>query len=159
MLLAVGTFPAAAAENDDSSMQEAVNAPFQNPLQESCRQLAPIIVRGACEIASPTADRAWPRWGAQVSTAFSKTKALAMFARLRHDHDSLLAELANAEISLLPERDLSRGRQDLYMVEIGANSRDEAKRICARLRAEGAACIVRKNDILSLSATADRSEP
>jgi len=40
---------------------------------------------------------------------------------------------------------LSRGRRYLYMVQVGADSRDEADKLCTRLRANGGACIVQKN--------------
>ena len=33
----------------------------------------------------------------------------------------------------------------MYMVQIGADSRDDAGRLCATLRADGGACIVQKN--------------
>ena len=53
--------------------------------------------------------------------------------------------LADREPFVLPERNLSRGRRYLYMVQIGADSRDDAAKLCAQLRADGGACIVQKN--------------
>jgi hypothetical protein len=40
-----------------------------------------------------------------------------------------------------------------------ADSRDNANQICARLRAEGGACIVRKNSAWSLNASTDGGQP
>jgi len=109
---------------------------------EQCRQLAPLVVRAVYETEPLTASGAWRPWGIQVSTAFSKEKALSWFGRLKQLHASVLAD---AEPFVLPERNLSRGRRYLYMVQIGAESRDEATKLCAALRKNGGACIVQKN--------------
>lgn len=111
-------------------------------VQESCKKLAPLVVRAVYETEPLTASGAWRPWGAHVSTAFSKAKALAMFARLRRQHVSVLAD---REPFVRPTRNLSRGRRSMYMVQIGAGSRKDAAEICTRLRAGGGACIVQKN--------------
>jgi hypothetical protein len=100
------------------------------------------VVRAVYETEPLTASGAWRPWGAHVSTAFSKAKALAQFARLRRQHQSVLAD---REPFVLPERNLSRGRRYLYMVQIGADSREDAMQICAKLRSAGGACIVQRN--------------
>jgi len=110
--------------------------------QDSCRKLAPLVVRAVYESEPLTASGAWRPWGVHVSTSFSKAKALAQFARLKRQHVSLLGE---REPFVLPERNLSRGRRYLYMVQIGADSRDDAAKLCASLRSDGGACIVQKN--------------
>ena len=69
-------------------------------------------------------------------------KALAKFGRLRRAHTSVLAQ---REPFVLPKRNFSRGRRALYMVQIGADSRKDARDICAALRKDGGACIVQKN--------------
>ena len=109
---------------------------------ESCRKLAPLVVRAVWETEPLTASGAWRPWGLRISTAFSKSKALAQFARLQQRHNSLLAD---AQPFVLPERNLSRGRRYLYMVQIGAGSREEADALCSQLRKQGGACAVRKN--------------
>jgi len=111
-------------------------------VQESCRTLAPLVVRAVYETEPLTASGAWRPWGAHVSSAFSKGTALAKFARLRRAHGSVLAD---REPFVLPQRNLSRGRRALYMVQIGADSRTDASEICAALRKDGGACIVQKN--------------
>jgi hypothetical protein len=113
-----------------------------NDVLESCRKLAPLVVRAVYETEPLTASGAWRPWGAQVSTAFSKAKALAQFARLRGRYQSVLTE---REPFVLPARNLSRGRRSMYMVQIGADSRKDANQICAALRSKGGACIVQKN--------------
>ena len=52
-------------------------------VQDSCRKLAPLVVRAVYETEPLTASGAWRPWGVQVSTSFSKAKALAQFARLK----------------------------------------------------------------------------
>jgi len=111
-------------------------------VQESCKRLAPLVVRAVYETEPLTASGAWRPWGAHVSSAFSKAKALAMFARLRREHVSVLAD---REPFVTPVRNLSRGRRALYQVQIGADSRADAGNICAALRRDGGACIVEKN--------------
>ena len=111
-------------------------------VQESCKQLEPLVVRAVYETEPLTASGAWRPWGAHVSSAFSKAKALAQFARLRRMHVSVLAD---REPFVTPARNLSRGRRALYQVQIGADSRADAGEICAALRKDGGACIVQKN--------------
>lgn len=111
-------------------------------VQDSCRKLAPLVVRAVYETEPLTASGAWRPWGVQVSASFSKANALSWFGRLKRRHASILA---NAEPFVLPQRNLSRGRRALYMVQIGADSRTEADKLCTALRADGGACIVQRN--------------
>jgi Transglycosylase SLT domain/SPOR domain len=111
-------------------------------VQDSCRKLAPLVVRAVYETEPLTASGAWRPWGVQVTTSFSKAKALAQFGRLKRQHAAVLGE---REPFVQPDRNLSRGRRYLYMVQIGADSRDDAAELCARLRSDGGACIVQKN--------------
>ena len=50
-------------------------------VQDSCRKLAPLVVRAVYESEPLTASGAWRPWGVQVSTSFSKGNALAQFGR------------------------------------------------------------------------------
>ena len=111
-------------------------------VQESCKRLAPLVVRAVYETEPLTASGAWRPWGVHVSTAFSKAKALAQFGRIKARYPSVLAD---RDPFVLPERNLSRGSRSMYMVQIGADSRDDAAKLCAQLRSAGGACIVHKN--------------
>jgi Transglycosylase SLT domain len=111
-------------------------------VQESCRALAPLVVRAVYETEPLAASGAWRPWGVNVSTSFSKANALDKFGRLKRAHAALLG---SREPFILPMRNLSRGRRSMYLVQIGADSRKDASTLCASLRAEGGACIVRKN--------------
>jgi hypothetical protein len=125
----------------ETDLPDALKNPAE-PVVDSCRKLAPLVVRAVYETEPLTASAAWRPWGVHVSTAFSKAKALGWFARLKQQHASVLAD---AEPFVMPERNLSRGRHYLYMVEIGADTRDDADALCKRLRANGGACVVQKN--------------
>jgi Transglycosylase SLT domain/SPOR domain len=125
----------------ETDLPDSLKTPAENVV-ESCRKLAPLVVRAVYETEPLTASGAWRPWGIQVSTSFSKARALSTFARLQRRYASVLSE---REPFVLPERNLSRGRRALYMVQIGADARDDAIKLCAELRARGGACIVQKN--------------
>ena len=100
----------------------------------SCRALAPLVVRAVYETEPLTASGAWRPWGVHVSTSFSKAKALAQFGAVASGR--IQALLGDREPFVLPERNLSRGRRALYMVQIGADSRRRRRealcKLCAR---------------------------
>ncbi|MGC2408555.1 MAG: lytic transglycosylase domain-containing protein [Methyloceanibacter sp.] len=125
----------------ETELPDSLKSPAETVV-ESCRKLAPLVVRAVYETEPLTASGAWRPWGIQVSTSFSKDKALSHFARLKARYASVLSD---REPFVLPERNLSRGRRYLYMVQIGADSRDDAYMLCARFRTSGGACIVQKN--------------
>jgi hypothetical protein len=125
----------------ETELPDAIKAPTEDVV-ESCRKLAPLVVRAVYETEPLTASGAWRPWGIQVSTSFSKARALSTFARLKQRYAAVLSE---REPFVLPERNLSRGRRYLYMVQIGADARDDAVKLCAALRSRGGACIVQKN--------------
>jgi hypothetical protein len=125
----------------ETQLPDAIKAPTEDVV-ESCRKLAPLVVRAVYETEPLTASGAWRPWGIQVSTSFSKARALSTFARLKQRYASVLSD---SEPFVLPERNLSRGRRYLYMVQIGADARDDAVKLCTALRSRGGACIVQKN--------------
>src|SRR4029078_4221275 len=84
-------------------------------VQDSCRKLAQLVGRAGYETEPLTASGAWRRGGVLVSTSFSKAKALAQFGRMKQQYPSLLSA---REPFVLPERNLSRGRRSMYMVQI-----------------------------------------
>ena len=125
----------------DTELPDSLKAP-QEPIVDACRKLSTIVVRAVYETEPLTASGAWRPWGVQVSTSFSKAAALAQFGRLKERYAELLA---NAEPFVLPQRNLSRGRRSLYMVQIGTDSRSIADKFCSELRRKGGACFVQKN--------------
>ncbi|MDJ0514203.1 MAG: lytic transglycosylase domain-containing protein [Methyloceanibacter sp.] len=128
-------------KEDGAKLPEALSIEG-DVVQDSCKKLAPLVVRAVASTAPLTASARWRPWGAQVYTAFSKSKALAKYARLKQAHRRVLGD---ADPYVFPKRNRSRGRRPLYMVQIGASTRREAQQVCAALRSDGGACIVRKN--------------
>ena len=124
-----------------TELPDTLKAEGQDVL-ESCRKLAPLVVRAVYESEPLTASGAWRPWGAHVSSAFSKSKALAQFSRLKARYGKVLAD---RDPFVVPQRNLSRGRRSLYTVQIGADSRADAAKLCSQLRSSGGACIVQKN--------------
>ena len=125
----------------ETELPESLQVGGENVV-ESCRQLAPLVVRAVYETEPLTASGAWRPWGALVSVSFSKARALGHFNRLRARYGAVLAETSPF---VAPQRNLSRGRRAMYAVQIGADSRAGATELCERLRAQGGACIVQKN--------------
>ena len=111
-------------------------------LQDACRKLAPAIIHAVKPKATTVAQGGWRPWGVQVAANFSQSKVAQIFWQLRARHTALFA---GAEPMFVPERNLSRGRQAMMTARIGADSREEAQKLCERLRAEGGICTVQKN--------------
>lgn len=110
-------------------------------VQESCRNLAPTVVRALYETGPSTPTAARRPWGVKIATDFSRTKALSRFTRLKQQYKVL----ADAMPFVQAERNLSRGRRAMFAVQVGADSQDAANKLCSQLRAGGGACMVAKN--------------
>lgn len=80
-------------------------------------------------------------WGIQVAGNVRRTAAIRQFNRVKarfpalfEGHDPVVSKARSARVP--------RG---IYAVRIGADSRQEADKICARLREAGGACVVMRN--------------
>jgi hypothetical protein len=81
-------------------------------------------------------------WGVQVAGNFSKSIALASYARARTQHGSILGDAAPM---IIGTRLRSRGTHAFYRVRIPAATRAAAIDMCARLQKAGGACVVLKS--------------
>lgn len=81
-------------------------------------------------------------WGVEIATSFSKDEALNEFAQMKQDHGDLLGSY---DPIIVESCDLHMGTDVQYSVRVGTDSREDADKLCARLQAAGAACIVQKN--------------
>ncbi|GAB1582572.1 lytic transglycosylase domain-containing protein [Phyllobacterium phragmitis] len=106
------------------------------PFDQACRRLP--TVRAAT---IPMARIKPKPWGIQVAGNFRRSAAVAQWDRTKRQFASILKGHA-AVVSRIRS---PMGRRGIYTVRIGADSRTEADRICAKLRAAGGACIVLKN--------------
>jgi len=109
------------------------------PDKTACERLVAVLKNGGPAI--DTAPAGAP-WGVQVAGGFSRAKTLAKFQRVRQRFDKIMGE---RKPIVLRERNLSRGRRPLYQARLGAESRQAANKLCARLRAAGGVCIVLRN--------------
>jgi hypothetical protein len=81
-------------------------------------------------------------WGVELSASFSRTQALDFYSAAVSRYSVLLA---GHDPSILRTRNRSRGTSAFYQVRVGADTRMEANRLCASLRAVGGACMVLRN--------------
>jgi Transglycosylase SLT domain/SPOR domain len=107
---------------------------------ESCLQLTALLRRPGRE--EPVREGPFAPWGVQLAGNFSKTVALASYARARQAHASILGE---AQPMIIGTRLRSRGTRAFYRVRVPAASRLEAAGLCSRLHAAGASCVVLKS--------------
>ncbi|MEM7059967.1 MAG: lytic transglycosylase domain-containing protein [Pseudomonadota bacterium] len=102
--------------------------------QEACERLPIIRTRalaGNARISSP--------WGVQVAAGITRRAARRAFNRAR---SRLRSVIGGRGAIIVRER---RGSVRRYSARVGASSRSAARRLCARIRAKGGACVVRRN--------------
>jgi len=92
--------------------------------------------------AGPIEESPLAPWGVQLAGNFSKSRALATYARARQRHAAILSDVAPMVIGT---RLRSRGTRAFYRVRIPATTRAAATEICDRLRKAGGACVVLKS--------------
>jgi len=102
----------------------------------ACRKLPVMQTRAALY-----AGAEWQPWGVQVAGNRSQARALSQFSRVERRYASILG---GAEPMLIKKR-IGQGSLRVWTVQIGADSRREANRMCARLKIAGGACVVRRN--------------
>jgi hypothetical protein len=81
-------------------------------------------------------------WGVEIATSFSKDEALSEFAKAKQDHAKVLGSY---DPMVVETCDLHLGTNLQYSARIGTDSREDAESLCAKLQADGGACIVQKN--------------
>jgi len=112
----------------------------RNPDSSACIRLAQALERGAPALDIDTAPSA--PWGVQVAGNFSKAKTIAQFRRVQQRFQNIIGPLKPI---IRRERNLSMGRRAIYQARLGAKSRQEARKLCDRLRSAGGVCIVLRN--------------
>lgn len=100
---------------------------------EACVRL-PIIATRAFGVA-----RSAP-WGVQIAAGITRRAAMRAFRRARNQH----AAVIGGRGAIIVRSRKVAGRR-LYSARVGAPSRQAARKLCARLRARGGSCVVRRN--------------
>lgn len=80
-------------------------------------------------------------WGVLLAQHFNQSQALAMYKRLKVRAPEVLA---GSQPMVIRKRNLSRGSRPMALVMVGADTREAAGGICARLDAAGIPCRVMK---------------
>lgn len=97
---------------------------------------------GEQKFAPPVAQGRWKPWGVQVAGSHSERVALASFEKIRARHSDVLGSF---DPIVIRKRNPGMGARRMVNVRIGAATRTEADRLCAKLLQKGCACVVLKN--------------
>jgi len=110
-----------------------------SPSGDRCAEFAKLMIEAPRLRRDLTSDPAWGPWGVQLAGNWSEGRVLATYERLRRKHEAVLGD----RLPLI----LTARRSDLptYSVRVSEKSRSEADALCAKLRAQGGACVVFRN--------------
>jgi len=106
------------------------------PFREACTALPVVPTRAALFDGA-----AWQPWGVQVADHAHRAVALGQFARVQARYPRIIG----ARAPMLVRDRVGSGARRVWSVRLGADSRSEAVKLCARLRVAGAPCLVRRN--------------
>jgi SPOR domain/Transglycosylase SLT domain len=107
---------------------------FAHPVP--CQQIAGLVARAPALEMKPLDP-----WGVQLVGSSSDATALAAYRRLQEKYAPILG---GREPRVL-HHGLARGSMGWARVHVGADSRANAEKLCAELRAAGASCTVQRN--------------
>jgi Transglycosylase SLT domain/SPOR domain len=117
-----------------------------NRSRPTCRELTTVLRRSpnpfVAELEKRVSDGVAKPWGVELSAGFSRAKALKFYSAAESKYRALLA---GHDPSILRATNRSRGMSDFYQIRVGADTRLEANKLCASLRAAGGACMVLRN--------------
>jgi hypothetical protein len=112
----------------------------------NCRQMMELLKRAPNPFVTKLEERvavgAAKPWGIQLSAGFSKDKALAAYADIANRYAELLA---GQDPTILGGILRSRGTRPFYQVRVGADTRQDANSLCAKIQRAGGACLVLRN--------------
>jgi hypothetical protein len=118
----------------------------RNPPSPPCKDLTVIVKRApntfVAELERRVSEGAASPWGVQLSAGFSRAKVLTVYAAIERRYRAVLA---GHDPMIIRARLLSRGTSAFYQVRAGAETRADADKLCAGLRAAGGHCLVLRN--------------
>ncbi len=118
----------------------------KGPAKPNCRQLMALLKRAPNPFVEKLQERinlvAASPWGIQLAAGFSRDRALANYAAMAKRYAEALG---GRDPSLLSTTFRSRGTQPFYQVRVGAQTRDDANKLCAAIQRAGGACLVLRN--------------
>jgi hypothetical protein len=105
-----------------------------------CVELAKLLIDSPQRRRLPlTSDPAWGPWGVQLAGNWSEGGVLAAYERLRRRYGAVLGERLPLVLNA------RRGSGATVVVRVSEKSRADADALCAKLHAQGGACIVVRN--------------
>jgi hypothetical protein len=118
----------------------------RNPPAPPCKDLTVIVKRApntfVAELERRVSEGAASPWGVQLSAGFSRAKVLTVYAAIERRYRAVLT---GHDPMIIRARLLSRGTSAFYQVRAGAETRTDADKLCAGLRAAGGHCLVLRN--------------
>ena len=132
--------------DDWAGVGRSVKPAERNRSRPTCRELTTVLRRSpnpfVAELEKRVTDGVAKPWGVELSAGFSRAKALKFYSAAESKYRALLA---GHDPSILRTTNRSRGMSDFYQIRVGADTRPEANKLCASLRAAGGACMVLRN--------------
>lgn len=114
------------------------------PDKTACQRLVALLEGAPPLVTGDPEDKPEPPppWGVQVAGHFSKQKTLAQFRRVQQRFSDIIGE---RNPIIRSQRNLSVGRRPVYQARLGAQSREEARNLCQKIKAAGGFCMVLRN--------------
>ncbi|MFD0986554.1 SPOR domain-containing protein [Methyloligella solikamskensis] len=105
-------------------------------------QLTPCVSKEKAKDFATGPDSGLSAWGAEVAGGFDRQKAMDDFKKMQESHEKLLGDMTPVAVATCA---LNLGTDLFYSIRLPAGSRDDADKLCAKLKDGGVPCIVRKN--------------
>lgn len=132
---------------DEWSKRRGMPDPMQEQRGPGCATLMALLKSAPSPFIDGLEERveraAVQPWGVQLAAGFSRSRALATYARVTQRFDDVLR---GRDPSILSSLSRSRGSRALYQVRVGADTRAAADELCGRMRRAGGACMVLRNN-------------
>jgi hypothetical protein len=106
-----------------------------------CTRLANLILAPKAE-QQPVATYV-PRWGMQLTAAFTESEAWALYRPIQKRYGALIGD---REPIVVPRRNINFGNVMRYNIRIADDNRTYLEQLCAKLLSAGGACFVFRND-------------
>jgi hypothetical protein len=115
----------------------------KTPPAPPCTDLTVIVKRApntfVAELERRVSEGVASPWGVELSAGFSRAKVLTIYAAIERKYRAVLA---GHDPMIIRARLLTRGTSAFYQVRAGTETRAEADKLCAGLRAAGGHCLV-----------------
>ena len=125
---------------------KVVDAARAPPAPASCGELVAVLKRAPNLFVDELQERvrlvATSPWGVELSAGFSRERILAAYSGL---FTRLGEVLSGHDPSILTSILRNRGTRPFYQVRIGAETRESANGLCAKIMRAGGACLVLRN--------------